>query len=309
MLSEEPDPGAGGVSSFPATAFEQHGRETQRTRAGYLAGGVRRRDRFFAKHPTARGVRYKERLVNRQDPDDTSRTSDDPGEAPSTDGSDPGAAWMRGLKDGDEGAFDCLVDHYKSGVFHFILASIKDEGRAEDLTQDVFVRVYRSRERYQPTARFKTWLFTIAGRLMLNEVRAVRRRRRLFTDRPGPQPCGDPDCGDDVWQSVADSRTEDPGDLVERRELEGIVKALVDALPRNQRAAIELQRSERFSYREISEILGVTPMAVKSLLVRAREKLKAGLEPYLSGRETSRELAGRSSRRAPDHKGTEDESS
>lgn len=229
--------------------------------------------------------------MNRPNSDETLPNSEDleealpPGES---DNPDPGVAWMRRIQAGDEGAFDSLVDHYQSGVFHFILTSIKDEGRAEDLTQDVFIRVYRSRQRYRPTARFKTWLFTIANRLMLNEVRAVRRRRRVFTDLPPSTSRDDLSrMQDDFWGSVADSRCEEPGELAEHRELEDIVKALVDTLPRNQRAAIELQRSEQFSYREISEILGVSPMAVKSLLVRAREKLKAGLEPYLSGRHGS----------------------
>ena len=192
---------------------------------------------------------------------------------------------MRSLQAGDEGSFDRLVAHYQSGVFHFIRASIKDEGRAEDLTQDVFIRVYRSRQRYRPTARFKTWLFTIANRLMLNEIRAIRRRRRVFNDVPVQGSPADPSREEEFWGSVSDAKAEDPGDFAVRRELEDVVKELVETLPRNQRKAIELQRSERFSYLEIAAILGVSPMAVKSLLVRAREKLKLGLEPYLSGRQ------------------------
>ena len=208
---------------------------------------------------------------------------------------------MRSLQAGDEGSFDRIVAHYQSGVFHFIRASIKDEGRVEDLTQEVFIRVYRSRQRYRPVARFKTWLFTIANRLMLNEVRAIRRRRRVFSDVPVQRSPADPSRGEDeFWGSVSDAKTEDPGDFAERRELEDVVKALVATLPRNQRAAIELQRSERFSYLEISEILGVSPMAVKSLLVRAREKLKLGLEPYLSGSRSSGGVASaRSSQNPP----------
>ena len=194
---------------------------------------------------------------------------------------------MRSLQAGDEGSFDLIVAHYQSGVFHFIRASIKDEGRVEDLTQEVFIRVYRSRQRYRPVARFKTWLFTIANRLMLNEVRAIRRRRRVFSDVPVQSSPADPSREEEFWGSVSDANAENPGDFAERRELEDVVKALVQRLPRNQRAAIELQRSERFSYLEISEILGVSPMAVKSLLVRAREKLKLGLEPYLSGQRQS----------------------
>ena len=227
--------------------------------------------------------------MNRPDSEDAPRNAVDPDDASpaGSGGPDPGVAWMRNLQAGDEGSFDRLVAHYQSGVFHFIRASIKDEGRAEDLTQDVFIRVYRSRQKYRPTARFKTWLFTIANRLMLNEIRAIRRRRRVFSDVPVQRsPADTPDEGE-FWGSVSDANAEDPGDFAERRELEDVVKALVATLPRNQRAAIELQRSERFSYLEISEILGVSPMAVKSLLVRAREKLKLGLEPYLSERRST----------------------
>ncbi len=197
-------------------------------------------------------------------------------------------AWMERFQAGDERAFDRLVHHYQSGVFHFILGNIKDAGRAEDLTQDVFIRVYRSRQRYRPTARFKTWLFTIANRLMLNEIRAVRRRRRVFSAVPTQTQSEAAEGEEEFWGSVADSGAETPGEFAERRELETVVKNLVESLPQNQRTAIELQRSEKFSYREIAEILDVSPMAVKSLLVRARERLKNGLERYLSGKPNAR---------------------
>jgi len=205
--------------------------------------------------------------------------------APADPAEDAGVAWMCRFQSGDEGAFDLIVSHYQNSVYHFILGSLKDTGRAEDLTQEVFVRAYRSRERYRPTARLKTWLFTIANRLVLNEIRSLRRRRRVFADgAPTRAGEGDGTGAEAFWGSVPDERSESPRDTAERHELEDVLGRLISALPGNQQAALRLHRSEHFSYAEIGEVLGVSALAVKSLLVRAREKLRVGLESYSSGR-------------------------
>ena len=198
---------------------------------------------------------------------------------------DLGVTWMQRFQGGDEASFAQLVSHYQSGVFHFIRSTLRDEGRAEDLAQEVFLRVYRARSRYQPTARFKTWLFTIANRLVLNEIRALRRRRRVFADLSINE-ARTTDENESSLASAVASDDETPREFAERKELDQFMTELINQLPASQRAAIELQRTERFSYAEIADILSVSPMAVKSLLVRAREKLKVGLEHYLSGRKS-----------------------
>ena len=196
---------------------------------------------------------------------------------------DLGSSVMLAFQAGDETAFDRIVERHWPSVRRFIGRSVGDAGRAEDLTQEVFIRVYRSRHRYRPTAGFRTWLFTIANRLALNEARSRRRRSRVFRDAPGSGAAGTEDASDDFWGNIEDPHVESPGDRLERKELEMVMEELLARLPQGQRAAIELQRAGPFSYRDIAEILGVTVPAVKSLLVRAREALKEGVDIYLRG--------------------------
>ncbi|MCZ6792198.1 MAG: sigma-70 family RNA polymerase sigma factor [Planctomycetota bacterium] len=178
---------------------------------------------------------------------------------------------------GDDGAFERIVSHHGSLVEHFVHRYLDDRGRAEDLTQEVFVRVFRSRARYVPSAGFKTWLFTIATRLALNEIRGLRRRRRVFASATEVGPSDD-----SPWDNRMDPREPSPHAQVEKKELEGIVDRLMDDLPPNQKAALLLSRVENLSYREIAAALEVSVMAAKSLLMRARETLRQRLEPYLS---------------------------
>ena len=207
---------------------------------------------------------------------------DQTGRSTTTDRSDPGAAWMASFQSGNEDAFDRIVRHYQSGVFHFVLGTVSDRDRAEDLTQETFLRVYRARSRYEPSARFRTWLFTIAHRLGLNEIRSTRRRRNVFSEVVYRR--GDNDEEDSFWNSVADDESESPEEIVQRKELDHMILRLLDTLPKNQRIAIELQRTQKFSYADIGGVLNLSPGAVKSLLVRAREKLKSKLSPYLQDR-------------------------
>lgn len=192
---------------------------------------------------------------------------------------------MLSFQRGEEAAFDRIVGHYQTGIQHYLIRTVRDAGRAEDLTQDVFVRVVRSRGRYQATASFRTWLFTIANRLALNEVRAVRRRRRVFTDAlPAPEWEDGAGSAEQFWANVPDPGAEAPTESVERKEMESVIESLLERLPGNQRAAVDLQRDGDLSYKEIAGVLGVSISAVKSLLVRARESLKRGLERYLEGK-------------------------
>lgn len=196
---------------------------------------------------------------------------------------DLGSGVMLAFQAGDETAFDRIVERHWPSVRRFIGRSVADADRAEDLTQEVFIRVYRSRDRYRPSAGFRTWLFTIANRLALNEARSRRRRSRVFRDAPGSGAESSEDTSDDFWANIEDPRSESPLDRLERKELEMVMEDLLGRLSQGQRAAIELQRAGPFSYREIAEIMGVTVPAVKSLLVRARESLKEGVDIYLRG--------------------------
>jgi RNA polymerase sigma-70 factor (ECF subfamily) len=188
---------------------------------------------------------------------------------------DQDAALMLRVKGGDREAFTTLVDKYKQPVMNLVYYMVQDPDEAEDLAQQVFLQVYRSAHRYQITARFSTWLFTIARNLSLNEL---RRRRRRPTE-PLEQPY--PEREDSPPRQLPDPRSFPPPEALLQEELrQKIEKALAD-LPEKQRTAILLCRQEDVSYEEIARILGCSLSATKSLIHRGRETLKRRLKPYL----------------------------
>ena len=194
---------------------------------------------------------------------------------------DPGREWMLAFQRGDEAAFDSIVLRYRSMVGRFIYRYVQDRERAEDICQEVFLRVFKARHRYRPEANFRTWLFTISVRLCLNELRARKRERRVIV-RLHADPRSDGEA-EDVLESVADRDVEPAGAAVERKEMEEAVDLAIADLPPSQRAALLLVRFEDFSYKEIAESLGITVMAVKSLINRGRERLRSSLSRFLKG--------------------------
>lgn len=187
---------------------------------------------------------------------------------------DPDAELMLRVKRGDLAAFERLVERYQQPVLSLIYRSLPDVEEAEDLAQAVFVQVYKSAGRYQPTARFSTWLFTIARNLCLNEL---RRRSRHPADPLEPGEPGD----DEPTRQYPDRQTTGPVESLLRGELEQKVEEAIRALPENQRTALLLCQQDELSYEEIAEILGCSLSATKSVIHRARETLKARLKPYL----------------------------
>jgi RNA polymerase sigma-70 factor (ECF subfamily) len=204
----------------------------------------------------------------------------------------PGKRWMLDFQAGDDSAFDRIVLEYQRSVQHFLYRYLHDRHRTEDLTQEVFIRVYRSRRRYTPSAGFRTWLFTIATRLALNEIRGIRRRRRVFSEREE----GSSQEGGEIWEAAPERREPGPLERLEHEELDEVIARLIEELPENQRAAVLLSRLEELPYRDIAAALGVTVTAVKSLLLRARETLRLRLERYLTGRPLHLKAADRPSR-------------
>ncbi len=199
---------------------------------------------------------------------------------------DRGREWMLELQAGSEAAFDRIVLHYRGPVRRFIDRYVQDPHRAEDLEQEAFLRVYRARGRYKPEAGFKTWLFTIAARLCLNEIRSRRRERRVIVPMPVLRDAarGGLDApAQEFLDGVAERGSESAEQAYSRRELEEAVAAAIGALPPAQRAAILLLKQEELSYQEIAQALGVSVMAVKSLIHRGREVLRAKLGPFLGG--------------------------
>jgi RNA polymerase sigma-70 factor (ECF subfamily) len=191
---------------------------------------------------------------------------------------DPDAALMLRVKRGDRAAFAELVDKYKQPVLNFIYRSLRDEIEAEDLAQTVFLQVYKSRGRYQRTAKFSTWLFTIARNLCLNELR--RRSRHPAESIEETHAEHESRDGGTPRQYEDKSQIAPPEKLLHGELAQKIEEALA-GLPENQRTAILLCRQEDLSYEEIAEILGCSLSATKSLIHRGRETLKEKLKPYL----------------------------
>lgn len=188
---------------------------------------------------------------------------------------DPDAALMLRVREGDRAAFEALVEKYKQPVINLVARTLNDLTEAEDIAQHVFVQVFKSAHRYEVTAKFSTWLFTIARNLSLNEIR--RRSRH-------PASSLDETYADDEEHPVRqapDTKTAGPTEQILSRELEAKVEEAIAALPEKQRTALLMCRHEEFSYEEIAAVVGCSLSATKSLIHRARETLKERLKPYL----------------------------
>ena len=188
---------------------------------------------------------------------------------------DPDAALMLRVKRGDRQAFAELVEKYKQPVMNFVFRSLRDEAESEDLAQSVFLQVYKSRARYQRTAKFSTWLFTIARNLCLNELRRRSRHPAESIEE------GRAEHEDQPRQQYEDTSQVPPPERVLQGELAKKIEEALAGLPENQRSAILLCRQEELSYEEIAKVLHCSLSATKSLIHRGRETLKEKLKPYL----------------------------
>lgn len=191
------------------------------------------------------------------------------------DQADPDAVLMLRVKRGDRDAFAALVEKYKQPLFNFIFRTLRDETEAEDVAQNVFLQVYKSRARYQRTAKFSTWLFTIARNLCLNEIR--RRSRHPAESLEESHAEHD----DQPQRQYEDKRIFLPTETALHGELAVKIEEALAQLPENQRTAILLCRQDELSYEEIAKVLDCSLSATKSLIHRGRETLKEKLKPYL----------------------------
>ena len=179
---------------------------------------------------------------------------------------DPDVKRMLAVKKGNRNAFDDLMRKYYPRILNFVYRLIGNRQLAEDLTQDVFMKVFKSAARYRPRAKFQTWLYTIAKNTCLNELRR-HREQMVSLDQPGDAHAAE------LKQALPDPGA-DPAAEFLQKEKETQVHAAINALSENQRMAVILKRYEDFSYAEIAATLGVTEKAVKSLLSRAKVNLK-----------------------------------
>jgi len=184
---------------------------------------------------------------------------------------------MLRVKDGDESAFTQLVLAYQDrlvGIFRHMLG---DPELAEDLAQEAFLRIYRARNGYQPTAKFSTWLFRIANNLASNTRRSKGRRNEVPLSVRDSGPLG-PRPEENI---VADKSGLMPSRLFARSELQGVVQEALNSLSDRQRMALVLHKFEGMSYADIGAAMDMSAAAVKSLLSRARENLRVKLEPHV----------------------------
>ncbi len=178
------------------------------------------------------------------------------------------AELMLRVKEGDGASFGVLLEKHRASVIHFVYRLVQEQAVAEELAQEVFLRVYRSRSSYEPTAKFKTWLFRIATHLALNWLRDEKHERG--------QERLDETSGDLPVRQVCDRRPSVEQVLVYQVKLQEVRRA-VAALPEKQRAAVLMHKYEEMEYAQIAKVLSCSESAVKSLLFRAYETLRARL--------------------------------
>jgi RNA polymerase sigma-70 factor, ECF subfamily len=169
------------------------------------------------------------------------------------------AELMLRVREGDEASFALLLNKYRTPIVHFLYRMVQNQAVAEELAQEVFLRVYRSRSGYEPAAKFTTWLFRIASHLALNWVRDTKGER-----------------GRDEMGEMADRRPSVEQSMVREVALDE-VRGAVKALPDRQRAAVLMHKYEEMDYSQIAAALELSESAVKSLLFRAYETLRARL--------------------------------
>ncbi len=182
---------------------------------------------------------------------------------------------MLRVKAGDESAFDFLVQKYRRPLVSFMYRMARNAAAAEDLAQEVFLRVYRSRQTYEASAKFTTWLYRIAANLAVNHARDTRHERPEVTvslDEP------DEDTGTTL--DVADSTVSVEESLV-RRERMLAIRAKVEALPERQKLAVIMHKYQQMDYKQIADVLKLSESATKSLLFRAYETLREQLKEFV----------------------------
>ncbi|MHC4607252.1 MAG: RNA polymerase sigma factor [Planctomycetota bacterium] len=178
---------------------------------------------------------------------------------------DPDVRLMLRVRKGDEAAFEELVHRHQRNVLNLVYRYLGDASAAEDAAQDVFVKVHRARHKYEPAAKFSTWLYRVTVNHCLNVLRA--RKSRPIVAEP-------------VEDLLEHPSAEDPDARLDQQELQGAVKAALASLPPQQRIAVLLARFEELSYNEIAETMDLSLEAVKSLLFRAKENLQRLLGRY-----------------------------
>lgn len=182
---------------------------------------------------------------------------------------------MLRVREGDDAAFDLLVHKYHKPIIHFMFRMVHNQAVAEELAQEVFLRVYRSRQTYRAEARFTTWLYRIATNLGVNHARDTKHERtaqNVYLDQPDPETGTTPD--------VADTKATVEQELVRDERMKAI-RQHVMALPERQRTAVLMHKYQGLDYKQIGEVLKLSESATKSLLFRAYQTLRERLKDFV----------------------------
>jgi RNA polymerase sigma-70 factor (ECF subfamily) len=191
---------------------------------------------------------------------------------------DPDVRLMLQVRDDDAGAFEELVRRYQNRLVSLLSHLVGNRDLAEDLAQDVFLRIYRARKRYVPGSKFSTWMYTIAHNVASNALRGLSRRKEVhLVGKPTDSGAN----GNPLDAAAVAASGLMPTRQLDKAELREVVKLAVSALNERQRMAVLLNKFEHLSYDEIAEVMQLNLPAVKSLLSRARTTLKEILDPYL----------------------------
>lgn len=190
---------------------------------------------------------------------------------------DPDIRLMLRVRDDEAGAFEELVEQYQHrlvAVMHHLVGNLQE---AEDLAQEVFLRVYRARKKYRPRAKFSTWLFTIANNLALNCLRSRQRKPVVPLDGSDSGPLGPRPA-----EHLVQDRARQPAARLQQAELAAVIQQALDSLNERQRMAVVLNKFEDMSYEEIAQVMNLSTKAIKSLLSRARTNLREALQDYIN---------------------------
>jgi RNA polymerase sigma-70 factor (ECF subfamily) len=185
------------------------------------------------------------------------------------------AAVMLRVAAGDEASFNYLVQKYHRAIIHFLFRMVRNEAVAEEMAQEVFLRVYRSRESYRAEAKFTTWLYRIATNLAVNHARDTKHERTaqtIYLDAPDEETGSTPDVADD--EPSVEQR-------LMRDERMAAIRTHVMALPERQRMAVLMHKYQGMDYRQIGDVLKLSESATKSLLFRAYQTLRDKLKEFV----------------------------